>query len=203
MISTTINFYDNNAEEYSKWMENVNFRKIQDRFLVQLAPGASILDFGCGSGRDAKYFLKNGFRVTATDGSREMCRIASANTGLSVQQMMFEDLDADDQYDAIWACASIMHLPSGELADVLGKMSRAIHKDGLIYTSFKYGSFEGEQKGRYYTDMTVGHFRKLIANVPDLKIREAWTTEDARPDHANHLWLNLILAKQSITQGMP
>ena len=70
-----------------------------------------ILDFGCGSGRDTKAFLDAGFRVDATDGSAELCALASSYTGIRVRQMLFNELDAVDQYDGIWACASILHLP--------------------------------------------------------------------------------------------
>jgi 2-polyprenyl-3-methyl-5-hydroxy-6-metoxy-1,4-benzoquinol methylase len=61
-------------------------------FLQRLAPGASILDFGCGSGRDTKAFLELGYRVDAVDGSSELCRMASEYSGISVKQMLFQDL---------------------------------------------------------------------------------------------------------------
>lgn len=83
---------------------------IQDAFLSYLKPGARILDFGCGSGRDTKYFLEHGFEVDAIDGSERLCALAGKLTGIPVKQMLFEDLDAMDVYDGIWACASVLHL---------------------------------------------------------------------------------------------
>ena len=84
---------------------------MQDKFLGFLKPGDRVLDFGCGSGRDAKYFLEKGFRVDAVDGAIEFVKLASEYTGIQVKQMLFQDLDAVGIYDGIWACSSILHLP--------------------------------------------------------------------------------------------
>ena len=65
--------------------------------------GSRILDFGCGSGQDTKYFLEKGYRVEATDGSDELCKLASAFTGIEVKEMLFQDLDASGKYKGIWA----------------------------------------------------------------------------------------------------
>lgn len=64
-----------------------------------------------------------------------------------MRQMLFEELDAKEQYDGIWACSSILHLPKDSLKVVLKKMIVALKAHGIIYISFKYGAFEGERKG--------------------------------------------------------
>lgn len=151
----TLEFYNKNAEAFVEDTIDVSFMEIQDRFLSLLPGGGRILDFGCGSGRDTKYFLEKGFRVDAVDGSEEMCKIAGRYTGTEVRQMLFSELDAVDRYDGIWACASILHLPKREQRSVLRKMTAALKVDGIIYTSFKYGEFEGERDGRFFTDFTV------------------------------------------------
>ena len=91
-------------------------RSARQRFLACLPAGAAILDFGCGSGRDAKAFLELGFSVEASDGSEELCRRASELTGIPVKRMLFSELSAADRYDGIWACASILHLPRFQCA---------------------------------------------------------------------------------------
>ena len=92
--------------------------------------------------------------MEAIDGSEELCKIASEYTGISVKQMMFHELSGVEKYDGIWACASILHLEKGDLPDVLQKMANALKTGGVIYTSFKYGDFEGERNGRYFTYLT-------------------------------------------------
>ena len=61
-MTPTITYYNQNASEYVSSTVDVAFSEPQDAFLSLLPPAASILDFGCGSGRDAKYFTENGFR---------------------------------------------------------------------------------------------------------------------------------------------
>ena len=100
----TLNYYNSNAAVFSETTKNVDFSEVQQIFTKHLSPDASILDFGCGSGRDTKYFLNNGYHVTATDGSGVICKMATDYTGIQVKQMLFEELDDRNQYDGIWAC---------------------------------------------------------------------------------------------------
>nr|MCR5007913.1 class I SAM-dependent methyltransferase [Oribacterium sp.] len=81
MTDTTLNYYNNNAEAFIKGTVSVDFSDTQDKFLSLLS-GKKILDFGCGSGRDTKYFLKKGFQVDAIDGSAELCRIVRENINI-------------------------------------------------------------------------------------------------------------------------
>lgn len=195
MGSETLNYYNTNAHSFVSSTLSVDFTQTQDKFLRLLPPTAFILDFGCGSGRDTKYFLDAGMHVDATDGSEELCRLASEYTGIPVQQMLFEELDAKAQYDGIWACSSILHLPKESLKDVLRKMIAALKENGIIYTSFKYGMFEGERNGRFFTDFTEETFREFVADVDGIRIEEMWITGDVRPGRGDERWLNLILRK--------
>ncbi len=114
----TIEYYEKNADSFVAGTLSVDFTEIQDRFLSFLPADGFILDFGCGSGRDTKYFLEKGFYVDAVDGSEALCKIASENTGITVKHMLFQELGALEKYDGIWACASILHLPKESLKDV-------------------------------------------------------------------------------------
>lgn len=191
----TLNYYDTYAEEFYKSTVTAEFAATQERFLAKLRPNARILDFGCGSGRDAKHFLERGYQVDAVDGSAQMCRLASQHTGIPVKQMLFEELSEVDQYDGIWACSSILHLPADRLKEVMRRMAVALREGGMIYTSFKYGTFAGERNGRYFTDMTEKMFGDLLNEVPDLAVEEQWVSSDVRPERSGEKWLNLILRK--------
>ena len=196
MNNKTINYYNKYTKSFIQTTRSVDFTNIQNKFLSYLPSGAFILDFGCGSGRDTKYFLEKGYRVEATDGSSELCKLASAFTGIEVKEMLFQDLDASGKYDGIWACSSILHLPKQELLPVIQKMSIALKDNGVIYTSFKYGNFEGERNGRYFTDFTEDTFDKFMKVIPEITIEEEWITSDVRPGRGEEKWLNLILRKE-------
>lgn len=142
-----------------------------------------------------KIFLDQGFYVDATDGSEEMCHIASNYTGIQVRRLLFEELDENKKYDGIWACSSILHLPKNELKAVFMKMLKALKEDGIIYTSFKYGDFEGERNGRYFTDFTEKTFEEFVGEIDNLQLKEEWITGDVRPGRGEEKWLNVILQK--------
>jgi 2-polyprenyl-3-methyl-5-hydroxy-6-metoxy-1,4-benzoquinol methylase len=192
---TTLDYYNENADAFVAGTVGVDFRQTQDRFLNRLDAGDYILDFGCGSGRDTKYFLSKGYKVDATDGSDELCRMASEYAGIQVKQMLFQELDAHEKYNGIWACSSILHLPKEELRAVLKKMVTALKKNGVVYTSFKYSEFEGERNGRYFTDFTIDTFIEFMQEIDNLKIEDYWITSDVRPGRGEEKWLNLILQK--------
>ena len=194
-MDNTIAYYNLNADNFVENTQNADMHLAQERFLQRLRRNASILDFGCGSGRDTRFFLEKGYHVTATDGSAEICRLASAFTGIEVKQMLFQELDETNIYDGIWACSSILHLPKNELLSVMRKMCAALKDAGIIYTSFKYDDFEGERNGRYFVDFTEDAFRDFIKEVPEIIIVERWITGDVRPGRGEEKWLNLMLKK--------
>ena len=99
-MDSTIDYYNLNAENFIENTQNVDMHLAQDKFLHLFNEGSAILDFGCGSGRDTKYFLDKGCRVTATDGSAELCRRASVFTGIEVQEMLFQELD--EEFTSTW-----------------------------------------------------------------------------------------------------
>lgn len=194
MKNKTLDYYNQNVTTFIADTISVDLKDTQNKFINAL-PGDKILDLGCGSGRDTKYFLEIGLKVTAVDGSEELCKRASDYLGIPVYHMLFQVLDLEDEYNGIWACSSILHLPKDELRTVFYKMVTALKSSGVIYTSFKYGEFEGERNGRYFTDFTIELFSEFIKNIPDLKIEEQWITEDVRPGRRDEKWLNLLLRK--------
>ena len=195
MQNTTINYYNTNADKFIENTLFVDFTQTQQRFLARLKKGAFILDLGCGSGRDTRYFLDQGYQVEAIDGSEEMCRLAARYTGMEVRHMLFQELSEKEKYDGIWACSSVLHLPLQELAAVMGRMCAALKEKGIIYTSFKYGTFSGQRNGRFFTDMTEASFAELMQKAEGLEIEEQWITSDVRPERGEEKWLNVILRK--------
>ena len=140
-MSDTLLYYNQNAASFVEGTKDVDFKTIQNKFIDRLPQDATILDFGCGSGRDTKYFLEQGFKVTATDGSEELCKMASEYAGIPVKQMLFLELDEVDAYDGIWACSSILHCSYEDLVVVMKKISTALKNNGVLYTSLSMVHF--------------------------------------------------------------
>lgn len=113
--------------------------------------------------------------------------------GIDVKCVDFLSFCSDQKYDAIWACASLLHIPSSQLPTVINELRNALADNGLMYISFKSGDFEGERDGRYYTDMTSERFSNLL--VKGLRIVEEWYSEDVIKGRTN-TWYNVILRKE-------
>ena len=193
--TNTLSYYNTNTSSFVESTQSVQMTEAWNRFTSKLAPSSLILDFGCGSGRDTKYFLQKGFAVDATDGSSELCAAASKFTGITVKQVLFQDWKSEAKYNGIWACSSILHLNKTELKQVIGNIRDALLPSGIFYTSFKYGNFEGERNGRYFTDLTEASFAELINEVSGFEIIEEWITSDVRPGREEEKWLNVIHKK--------
>ncbi|MCX4347864.1 MAG: methyltransferase domain-containing protein, partial [Lachnospiraceae bacterium] len=73
--NNTLGYYDSHADKFYKSTVNIEFTTMQEKFLTKLEKGSNILDFGCGSGRDTKYFFEQGYNVEAIDGSAELCKL--------------------------------------------------------------------------------------------------------------------------------
>lgn len=146
----TLGFYGDNAQTYARETRGAPPLMLR-AFLDALPPGARILELGTGSGRDARVMIERGFALTATDGSEALAREAAGYLNHPVEIMRFEQLDAADVYDGVWASASLLHVPAGELVDVLACVHRALVPGGLFVASFKAGDGPGHDGlGRYY-----------------------------------------------------
>jgi len=194
-MNETLKFYNDNALSYVDETINANMENLYALFQKYVASGVRILDFGCGSGRDAKYFSEQGYIVDAIDGSAELCRIAAKYTGLPVRNMLFNELDADSLYDGIWACSSILHIPKAELPDIFARLHKALVVGGYLYTSFKFGDFCGERNGRFFSDFTLESLEEMIKDVPGFEIVETAITADVRQGRENEKWLNIVLRR--------
>ena len=127
-----------------------------------------------------------------------MCRAASAYTGIPVKRMLFEELDAENRYDGIWACASLLHLPAEKLPDVLRKIERALKPGGVLYASFRCGDFEGMLNGRYFTYYTEETLREAFGVVPGLRIFELWMAEDHLPEKRELQWICVLARRKAL-----
>ena len=195
-IEKTLSYYDEQAASFVQGTVNVEFSAFQNAFASKVKKGGRILDLGCGSGRDAKAFIDQGFEVIAIDGSSELCKIATKNIGQNVICATFQEYVPDQMLDGIWACASLLHLEEADIKSVMQKLTKKLNEGGCFYVSFKYGTFTGERNGRFFTDMTEESLQKLLKEIPELKVQEQFISEDVRPGRSAEKWLNAFLVKK-------
>lgn len=193
-LETTIAFYD---EQYAESTAHLDMQKLYDRFEKYLPEGASVLDAGCGSGRDSKHFIEKGYIVTAFDASGIMCEYASMLTGQEVRKLTFQEMDYQDCFDGIWACASLLHVPEDELVSVIKKVIAALKPGGVLYASWKYGKgtrFD-DHSCRLFCDMDENNIIRYFSDKDGIQIEETWETNDVRENINSQIWLNIIVKK--------
>ncbi|NAZ53261.1 methyltransferase domain-containing protein [Vibrio toranzoniae] len=190
-----MNYYNEKAREFFQGTINVDMRSLYSKFLPQLRHGDLILDAGCGSGRDSKYFLSNGFRVHAIDASKELAKLAEIEIGQSVEVTTFAEFSTDKEFDAIWACASLIHVPFELLPDSISNLDQYLKIGGLFYCSFKFGCDEVERGGRSFTNLNEELLDQALLNS-SLRVSKTWVTGDARKGREEEKWLNAILVKE-------
>lgn len=129
MKEINFNYYEENAAEFFESTVTADMVDLYTSFLSMVSPGGRILDLGCGSGRDSKYFIRQGFQVEAMDGSPALCRLASEFIGQEVFCAQIEEMDYQQEFDGIWACASLIHAEKKEMQGVLEKVKQALKKE--------------------------------------------------------------------------
>lgn len=197
-MNVTEQYYHDNSQEFFDSTINADTTPLYEHFLKHVPEKGYILDLGCGSGRDTKAFLNRGYKVDAIDGSKELCALASEFTGIEVKCMDFSEIDANEKYDAIWACASLLHVEQDKLPGLIEKLRGAVKASGVFYMSFKFGDFEGERDGRFFMDMTTEKFHEILESVTGWTLVEEWDSEDVRRGK-NVKWYNAILQKVVIS----
>lgn len=195
MTNSTIDFYNKNAQAYFESTVELDMSRLYAPFLERLRPGAKVLDAGCGSGRDSLFFKSQGFKVTAFDASEEMVRLASQLLGQPVLHMTFEDLNLPDEYDGIWACASLLHVERTQLPAVIAELAKYLKPGGVFYMSFKYGNEENWKDGRYFNCLDEDHLLTILQYLPELTVEGMFITTDVRPDRKVERWLNAYVTK--------
>lgn len=190
-LKSTIAFYEKNAAEYFKSSSTIKMTHLYPSFLNLLPIGAKILDAGCGSGRDAKYFKDNGYIVSAFDASLSLSILASEYSGVEVKNHTFETMQYMDEFDAVWVCASLLHLSPAELTDALRNLTKACSNGALIYASFKTTTTESDEARKFYF-YAIEDIDALLSLDPCLSVIRHWYTDDSL-NRESTKWLNVLL----------
>ena len=191
----SIDYYDRYAVPYYEETVDFSMEEQLDRFIELLPESADVLDLGCGSGRDTVFLEEEGCVVTAMDGSEKMCELASIHAGKEVLHLKVEDMEFDDVFHGIWACAVLGHFTPDEVKGVMDKILKALKDDGILYFSVKKGERNGKYNGRYFYDYDREALNNLLDAFPNIKVLDIWKTNDVRADKSDR-WFNVLLRKE-------
>ena len=142
-------------------------------------------------------FLAKGYDTVAIDASVKMVEAARVLTDCSVLLMRFQQIEWADEFDGIWACASLLHVLRTEMNDVFRRLIHALKPGGVWFMSFKRGAGEGVRKVRFFNVYREDDLRTLIYEHKQLTLLQLWTTKDLRIGREQEQWTNAVVRRQS------
>lgn len=191
----SIDYYERYANLYYENTVDIDMSEIIERFVELLPENADVLDLGCGSGRDAIALEEAGCYATLLDGSAEMCKLAEIAADKEVLHMRFDEMEFEEVFDGIWACASLLHVPKNEMDQIMGKVYAALKPEGILYVSFQYGEEERIQDGRFFSDYTQESLEEMLERHGQFEILDIWVSEDAM-GREDRQWINALARKR-------
>lgn len=189
---SSIQYYNTHSKAFYQRTVDANLSAVYEKFVQALGSSGHILDAGCGVGRDSQFFRSQGYTTVAFDGSEEMVRLATESLGENVFQMRFRDMAFSKEFDGVWACASLLHVPYDELRSVMEKVHASIKPGGIFYASFKYGDTHRAVDERDFYDQNeetiAPYLEGLFAPI------SIWESADTRVQAASprQSWLNIL-----------
>ena len=186
------NWYDHATDDWINATRNADMSKHYDMFLNNIEKSAEILDIGCGSGRDTKYFIEHGFKTTSLDNSKKMCNLTKKYAGKKSNVLNVDILEIDEThtFDAIWAMASFVHMQENTLKSAFEKINKILKPGGVFYTCLKEVANEYvDDLGRIYPKTSVHMLKEHLTNAGFVDI-ETYSTDDKLGRGNN--WINLL-----------
>lgn len=192
----TNKFYDTHAEQFINGTIDIDMSTVYERVEKQIKVGGKILDVGFGSGRDSLYFMHRGYNVVSIDNSEEIVNRGQIILHSEVLEVDVRDIAYSEEFDAVWACATMVHLNDQEFMDVLKRLVDALKPEGIIYISARYGDFEGDVQGRYMNYVDEKQIERTLSTVTNVDVVDQWIDDDLRDEFDDLQWFNIILRKK-------
>lgn len=177
-INSTIKYYNDNSENYYDETMFINMSKIYNKFRHYLKTGASILDVGCGVGRDTRYFIQYGYKVYSIDASQEMVRICNKYPFAFCKKMDMTELNFYEKFDAVWANASLLHIDKNNFESTFQKLINATKSNGIIFFSIKELDNRKEQDKRHYEFYKKEEIFNKLQKFKEIHLIETWTDDN-------------------------
>ncbi len=195
MTDRTIDFYELNAGSYAELTLKADLTELRGRFLSQLAPGARILDVGCGAGRDLRAYKDAVFAAEVIEPAAALAKMASEFSGCPVRVAKIEEFDEKDthpKFDGIWACASLLHLRRADLPRALTQIRHSLRESGVLFVSMQQGLGERfAPDGRFYCLYLEEELLRAIQDAGFVAL-DIWESGDALPNRSSIRWINVL-----------
>ena len=163
----TLEYYNQRAEDFREGTRDHDVSQNIAALLqyIEGTPPFTLLDFGCGPGRDLKTLSALGHVAIGLEGAAQFADMARADTGCEVWHQDFLKLDLPDQrFDGVYANASLFHVPAQELPRVLRELNATLKPRGVLFASNPHGNNdEGWNRGRYGAYHDIATWRRYVS----------------------------------------
>ena len=174
----TLEFYGQNADDFWDGTRNRDVRQDIEALLRHIPgePPFTILDFGCGPGRDLKTLRERGHIAIGLEGTAPFVEMAREYSGCEVWQQDFLKLSLPEaHFDGIFANASLFHVPTQELPRVLGELYATLKPGGVLFSSNPRGqNQEGWRAGRYSVYHDPGTWRRYVSGAGFVELEHCY-----------------------------
>lgn len=185
------------AVDFAARTADLGLHPLNKRYLRRVRPGGRILDAGCGVARDALAFAERGYDVVAFDASEEMVALARARARarIPVHRMRFADVAWRAEFDGVWSCASLLHVPPASFPAAASRLADTLRPGGAWYMSFKLGDGERVAGGRLFVDHTTATLMHALAGLA-VDVVDHWISASAQPGHSAERWVNGVVVRR-------
>ncbi|MCO6356272.1 methyltransferase domain-containing protein [Pseudoalteromonas shioyasakiensis] len=179
-INKTIKFYNENyLDYYHQTIDTSGMQFIYEQVRKVVPNGSEILDAGCGVGRDTKYFIKHGFKVTSFDASEKMVEMCNEYPFAFCEHKSFKTISYPPIFDLVWACASLLHINKKELLSALTKLHRSLKPGGIIYFSLKSGIDKSKITDRDFYSYDYCEITEILESNLNMEHINSWSNFSA------------------------
>ena len=199
--NSTVRYYDEHADQYAALTFSQDMSPLYKEFLAYVPMGGRILDAGCGVGRDTRKFIENGRIVIAFDASEAMTKKCNEYPHAYCRRLAFHEVDFAEEFDGVWACASLLHLSREEAALAASRLTTALKPGGVMFVSVKKGIGRETLEGRYFEYYDSQNASSIYTGEPRLGLLKLWTsTSTVGPNSTATDWINLLLRRTNAEQ---
>jgi SAM-dependent methyltransferase len=197
----TIESYNRGHGKYFRDTAYLDLSHIYEVFRMYIPRGGKILDAGCGVGRDTRYFIQHGYRVVAFDASEKMVQLCSQYSFAYCLKHTFGDLERIEEFDGVWACASLLHLQFVDLKDALSRLVNSLIPGGILYFSLKTVDSDchhNSQNGKtfyFYEQNVIDAFAQEDLMLEKISV---WKTESKKISDGRE-WDNYLYRKPKLS----
>lgn len=191
---TNLGYYNNNNIKYAEISSLMDIVDVRNRFISAGIPqGASILDAGCGAGGDTLKFKEQGYKMTSFDGSEGMVEVCKQK-GIECIHKDFLSIDFKNEFDAVWAAASLLHIPPQSIEQAITNLVDALKPNGLFYFSIKKleNGFMEDSMGRLFYNPGQERLQEIF-DGQNLTLIDQWDT--GKQNDPTQTFINYVLKK--------